>query len=321
MIKPWAERMRDGMSAIEARTQEIKELRAALVDRYPQIEALTGRKPRSEFLDLALHFDAVLTGKPDGSEAITVQFPLEAWWKFDEAMLSATAPQVVADERALQDALRDYIAFAALRRGELGCLSPEMEAVDSKARAALAAAPVPSNSPELHGIAAAPVQAQEPVAIAAKRLLACVSERKDAEISFTTAEGHTEYDRARHQLQKALSAPEQPVAVPDGYVLVPIAPSDEALRVLCAVECPHTFKRHLRDPLNGPKTSEAVEQNIVVARRQYAAVVGQVAPAAQGDKMMCVKCHSSKVAGRADCPECGCKTFSQRAAITDKAAS
>lgn len=40
MIKPWAERMRDGMSAVEARTQEINELRAALIDRYPQIEAL-----------------------------------------------------------------------------------------------------------------------------------------------------------------------------------------------------------------------------------------------------------------------------------------
>lgn len=48
---------------------------------------------------------------------------------------------------------------------------------------------------------------QQAVADAARRFLACVNERKDAELRFTTADGHTEYDRARSQLQKVLAAP------------------------------------------------------------------------------------------------------------------
>lgn len=42
-------------------------------------------KPRPEFLDLALKCGADLTGKPDGSEAVTVVFSIEAWAKFDLA--------------------------------------------------------------------------------------------------------------------------------------------------------------------------------------------------------------------------------------------
>ena len=42
---------------------------------------------------------------------------------------------------------------------------------------------------------------------AAARYLASVNECKDAELDFKTADAHTEYDRARAQLQKALSSP------------------------------------------------------------------------------------------------------------------
>jgi hypothetical protein len=49
-------------------------------------------KYRAEFLDLALECGAELTGKPDGSEPITVVFTIEAWRKFD----LATAPKVSA---------------------------------------------------------------------------------------------------------------------------------------------------------------------------------------------------------------------------------
>lgn len=45
-------------------------------------------EPRKEFLDLALSCGAKLTGKPDGSEAVTVVFTADAWRAFDAACLS-----------------------------------------------------------------------------------------------------------------------------------------------------------------------------------------------------------------------------------------
>ena len=42
-------------------------------------------KPREEFLNQALACGAVLTGKPDGSEPVTVVFSTEAWHAFDAA--------------------------------------------------------------------------------------------------------------------------------------------------------------------------------------------------------------------------------------------
>lgn len=44
---------------------------------------------RAGFLDAALACGAVLTGKPDGSEAITVVFTIEAWRAFDLAQQQA----------------------------------------------------------------------------------------------------------------------------------------------------------------------------------------------------------------------------------------
>ena len=40
-------------------------------------------KPRPEFLALAESCGAVITGKPDGSEPITIVFTIDAWRKFD----------------------------------------------------------------------------------------------------------------------------------------------------------------------------------------------------------------------------------------------
>lgn len=45
-------------------------------------------KPRPEFLDIARRCGATLTGKPDGSEAITVVFSITAWRAFDRAILA-----------------------------------------------------------------------------------------------------------------------------------------------------------------------------------------------------------------------------------------
>lgn len=48
-----------------------------------EAEQESAGKYRKEFLDLALDCGAQLTGKPDGSEAITVLFTIDAWRKFD----------------------------------------------------------------------------------------------------------------------------------------------------------------------------------------------------------------------------------------------
>lgn len=46
---------------------------------------------RADFLDLALECGAVMTGKPDGSEPITIVFSIEAWRSFD----LATSPNTI----------------------------------------------------------------------------------------------------------------------------------------------------------------------------------------------------------------------------------
>jgi hypothetical protein len=50
-------------------------------------------KPRPEFLKLAENCGAKLTGKPDGSEAITIVFSIGAWRAFDAAALYAAQPE------------------------------------------------------------------------------------------------------------------------------------------------------------------------------------------------------------------------------------
>lgn len=49
-------------------------------------------KYRQSFLDTALSSGATLTGKPDGSEAVTVVFSIDAWRAFD----LATAPERIS---------------------------------------------------------------------------------------------------------------------------------------------------------------------------------------------------------------------------------
>ena len=44
-------------------------------------------KPRPELLELAESVGAVITGKPDGSEPITIVFSVQAWRSFDKALL------------------------------------------------------------------------------------------------------------------------------------------------------------------------------------------------------------------------------------------
>lgn len=81
------------------------------------------------------------------------------WNKYTAAKnMLAAAPQVVADERALSGEEIVRMAYE-----KFGIVADDMEIASFVAEVrrldGLAAAPVPSNSPELHGIAAAPVQA------------------------------------------------------------------------------------------------------------------------------------------------------------------
>lgn len=54
-------------------------------------------KPRAELLKLAERCGAVLKGKPDGSEAITVVFTIKAWRDFDAALVSKDKCQYAED--------------------------------------------------------------------------------------------------------------------------------------------------------------------------------------------------------------------------------
>lgn len=57
-------------------------------------------KPRAELLALAEHCGAVLTGKTDGSEAITVVFTISAWRAFDAALLKTPNGEVTGAKQA-----------------------------------------------------------------------------------------------------------------------------------------------------------------------------------------------------------------------------
>lgn len=60
-------------------------------------------KPRQDFLDTALACGATLTGKPDGSEAITVVFAIDAWRKFDTAIQQAEKNEPVGEVQTFGD--------------------------------------------------------------------------------------------------------------------------------------------------------------------------------------------------------------------------
>lgn len=50
------------------------------------MQSLPQTKYRRELIDLALEVGAYLTGKPDGSEPITLVFSIDAWRKLDVAL-------------------------------------------------------------------------------------------------------------------------------------------------------------------------------------------------------------------------------------------
>lgn len=58
-------------------------------------------KSRTGFLDKAIDCGATLTGKADGSEAVTVVFSPGAWQKFDAAM--ASLPAHLTDEQIISE--------------------------------------------------------------------------------------------------------------------------------------------------------------------------------------------------------------------------
>jgi hypothetical protein len=61
-------------------------------------------EPRREFLALAEQCGAKLTGKPDGSESVTVVFTVEAWRAFDAAVQHPVTGQQPLSDNALANA-------------------------------------------------------------------------------------------------------------------------------------------------------------------------------------------------------------------------
>lgn len=57
--------------------------------------------------------------------------------------------------------------------------------------------------------------------------------------------------------------------IQDGWKLVPIEPTDEQLRLMLSARYPATFREHLRNPLNGPKSRVEAEKLIVEVTNQY----------------------------------------------------
>lgn len=84
-------------------------------------------EPRQVFLDSALHCGAVMTGKPDASEPITIVFSMDAWRKFDveQSLTVANSQPARPDWKQIIDNVLSYhekglyspkTAMAKLRR-------------------------------------------------------------------------------------------------------------------------------------------------------------------------------------------------------------
>ncbi len=67
---------------------------------------------RAEFLALAQSCGAVMTGKPDGSEAITIMFEIPAWRKFDLACKLPSAPSECKAPKYTLDDAREMLSVA-----------------------------------------------------------------------------------------------------------------------------------------------------------------------------------------------------------------
>lgn len=80
-------------------------------------DAQTGRE---EFLVLAESCGARLTGKPDGSESITVIFTIDAWRKFDAALARSTQAAPADEfERGRQQGMPVGTLTISMFRGHL----------------------------------------------------------------------------------------------------------------------------------------------------------------------------------------------------------
>lgn len=220
------------------------------------------------------------------------------------AMLSAAAPKVAADERA---------AFEVHITDNGTWPRAAERSVDGEYR--LMATAVAWNTwraatDSFASRAAAPVQAQEPVAETYAHTMSNGRGRPDDPAPFETVCVRLLRNDLPADL-KLYAALVQPVAVPDGW-------RDAALESAVQAVVERAGESEKIDVINAFDAIRSLKKNRHALPESCSSFA---APAAQGDKMMCVKCHSSKVAGRADCPECGCKTFSQRDAIAAKAAS
>jgi len=78
------------------------------------------QKPREEFLDMALECGAVLTGKPDGSEPITVVFTIEAWRKFDRTAGDRRYRELLLDIDELPQYKQTWDSTTSLLKQPLG---------------------------------------------------------------------------------------------------------------------------------------------------------------------------------------------------------
>lgn len=68
-------------------------------------------KPRPELLALAQACGATLTGKPDGSEAVTVNFSVTAWREFDSRLLAKAPAGAFEMQPTEYGPLEDQIAW------------------------------------------------------------------------------------------------------------------------------------------------------------------------------------------------------------------
>jgi len=221
-----------------------------------RVEEYIARRKKSRGIDVE-HVHSFDVGPDCGVELLLSDI---------EAILSAAAPQVVADEQKKQDGI-EAAELQTLLITEFECYRPTYPAgLMAWAKNALL-----DCSPHR---AAAPVQAQEPVAdiddafsIAAA---GCMFGNADA------VESAKHWFKAGHAMGRGAAvreyidngtfpAPAQPVAVPDGWKLVPVEPTDAMILGPGALRTDGKVARIHRD----------------VWKRMLAAA--PTAPAAQGD--------------------------------------
>jgi hypothetical protein len=56
-------------------------------------------------------------------------------------------------------------------------------------------------------------------------------------------------------------------------VVVPVEPTEEMVRVSCAVDYPASYRQYLRHPMNGTSAAAATEKHISSAKARYRAML------------------------------------------------